>query len=340
MSARKSERLMNLAIALLTTRTYLTRERLRDMVQGYHGLSEEAFGRMFERDKDELRELGVPVETGSLSTYFGDEPGYRVRRADYELPPIALTADESAVLGVAAQVWQRSGAAESTLLALAKLRAEGDDPDTERLRMPVPSVGAREAAFGPLWEATTARQAVAFRYRGAEAERTLEPWSLVSRRGAWYVLGRDRDRGEPRLFKLGRITGVPRPVGRPGAFDVPRDVDMDDLVARLQPRRPEASALVAVRGERAPGLRRRATLSGALEPELPPGFTAYLVPYATEAGLAGEVAQAGPDAFVVEPGEAAAAVREHLAGLLAHLGHVGAPNAVGHLGGGGDDGRA
>ncbi|MCL1841361.1 MAG: WYL domain-containing protein, partial [Propionibacteriaceae bacterium] len=122
MAARKSERLMNLTIALLTTRGFLSRERIREMVEGYAGLSDDAFQRMFERDKAELRDLGLPVETGTIDPWFGDEQGYRIERGDFELPPVRLDADEVAVLVAAAQVWQQAGVAESTRHALAKLR--------------------------------------------------------------------------------------------------------------------------------------------------------------------------------------------------------------------------
>ena len=60
----KTERLLNLVIALLSTRMPLSKARIRAAVPQYHGTaSDEAFDRMFERDKDELRELGIPLVT-------------------------------------------------------------------------------------------------------------------------------------------------------------------------------------------------------------------------------------------------------------------------------------
>jgi len=320
MAARKAERLMNLTIALLTTRTYLSRERLRGMVAGYAGCDDEAFERMFERDKDDLRELGVPIVTGSDSSYFGDEVGYRIPRGDFELPAVDFSADEMTVLALAAQAWQQAGVAATTSQALAKLRADGDDPDLARLSLDVPPVQAREPAFPVLWDATKARRVVAFRYRGSDEERLLEPWMLTARRGVWYVVGWDRTRAAPRMFRLSRIAGEPRLIGEPGAYSPPADLDRDALATRLGPQPPDASALVAIRGERAPGLRRRATLSGTVSTGAPPGYAAYLVPFASEGGFVGEIAQAGPDAIVLEPSDLADQVREHLAGLVDHLG--------------------
>jgi proteasome accessory factor B len=121
MSRRKTERLLNLVVCLLATRRYLTAEQIRQAVPGYPDGSE-AFKRMFERDKEELRELGIPLETGSEGD---EETGYRIQRQAYELPEIQLTPDEAAVLGLAARVWQRASLAEAASGALLKLRAAG-----------------------------------------------------------------------------------------------------------------------------------------------------------------------------------------------------------------------
>jgi len=94
MSPRKSERIMNLAICLLLARRFVEKSQIREVVEGYHDLSDAAFERTFERDKDELRLMGVPVETGSNSALFPDEIGYRIRRKDFELPPISFTPEE------------------------------------------------------------------------------------------------------------------------------------------------------------------------------------------------------------------------------------------------------
>src|SRR5947209_8770618 len=89
-SSRRTERLLNLVICLLHTRSFLTADRIRDLVPGYDETpSEEAFKRAFERDKEDLRDLGIPLETGTNSA-FDEEPGYRIARRDYALPEIVL----------------------------------------------------------------------------------------------------------------------------------------------------------------------------------------------------------------------------------------------------------
>jgi proteasome accessory factor B len=100
---------MNLVIALLVSGHYLTKDRIRQVVEGYHGQSDEAFERMFERDKEDLREIGIHIEVGSHDKVFDDEVGYRIRRDEFELPELVLEPDEAAVVGLAARVWQTPG---------------------------------------------------------------------------------------------------------------------------------------------------------------------------------------------------------------------------------------
>ena len=83
MSQRKTERLLSLVVCLLSTRRYLTAAQIREAVPGYPD-SFEAFKRMFERDKEELRELGIPLETRPLLA--------RGRGAGYRIPPPGLRA--------------------------------------------------------------------------------------------------------------------------------------------------------------------------------------------------------------------------------------------------------
>src|SRR5690606_21288920 len=190
-SRRKTERLLNLVVCLLATRRYLTAEQIRRAVPGYPD-SDEAFKRMFERDKEERRELGVPWEVGSdLLGGGGEEIGYRIPPQDYELPDIHLTPDEAAVLGLAARVWQRASMAEAASGALLKLRAAGVETDAPAAVGVEPRVSTQDPAFPALWEAVRDRRPVAFDYRGigrtSVARRHLEPWGVVSRRGHWYV---------------------------------------------------------------------------------------------------------------------------------------------------------
>ncbi|GGO91851.1 hypothetical protein GCM10011584_26910 [Nocardioides phosphati] len=247
---QKTERLLNLLILLLVQRRFVSKARVRALIDDYRDASDEAFERMFERDKGELRALGVPLETGQVDGFFDDEPGYRIPADEFALPGIELTADEAAVLGLATRVWQHAGLAAHTSDALTKLTAAGVEIDRGRLDMLAPEITTEEPTFDALWQATLDRQRVSFEHQrsGATAptKRTIEPWGLVSAQGRWYVVGRDLDRDAERMFRLSRIHGKVSKVGRPRSYDVPDGLDLRAVTRRLGPgpRTEEASVLV------------------------------------------------------------------------------------------------
>jgi len=298
---------MNLTICLLMARRFVERARLRELVDGYRDLSDAAFERTFERDKEELRAMGVPIETGSNSVLFPDEVGYRIRRRDFELPEIDFDAAETAALGVASTVWDDASRGREAGAALAKLRASGLDPDADRVAGFAPTVGAREPAFETLWEAVLRPSRVAFRYR--DRERVIEPWRLLNRTGSWYLIGLDVGRGEGRSFKVSRIASAPALVAgevRPADPEV-----VAAHVASLRPRR-GIESVVAVREGAAPDLVRFAERVGADAPE---GFAAWRV--RLPANAAGELAWYGADVLVLEPATLADTVRAHLEAVVA-----------------------
>ena len=316
MSVVRAERLVNLVLCLLSTRQYLSAERIRSIVPGYADApSDEAFFRMFERDKTELRELGIPLEVGRNSA-FDTIDGYRIARRDYELGDIELEPDEAAAVALAVRMWdspELTGAAHGALL---KLRAAGVEVDQATPAVVEPKVRTTEPAFSPLLAAVQARQVVAFDYRRPSPvevrRRTLEPWGVVSWRGRWYVVGYDRDRDAPRCFRLSRIIGDVAAVGRPGEVRQPIDIDLLKFVAHTNNGPPETStARLWVARNRAAGLRRRATVVGArvlddvegdvVELEVSPGESS-----------AGWIAGYGADAVVLEPDVLRKAVHEKL----------------------------
>lgn len=234
MAPNRSERIVNLVIALLATDRPLTREQVRHAVEGYGNRSEDAFRRTFERDKKDLRDLGIEVVTAPVDTVFGDEVGYRIPRQGFELPPVQFSQAEADVLAMAAKVWRESVLDESTSSALVKLRAAGVEPDTEAGPTTQLSAGVDDAAFAPLWRATLDATGVVFEYRG-QRYRHVDPWQMVLRRGRWYLLGRDREVDEPRVFRLSRITSPVRTEGRPGAVARPPAEVVAEHLRRLEP---------------------------------------------------------------------------------------------------------
>ena len=176
----KVERLMNLVIALLSTHGYLPADRIRASVIGYGECpTDEAFSRMFERDKSELRDLGIPLETGRVSSIDPTE-GYRIKRDAYALPDIGLTADEAAAVAVATKLWESPERITATQSAVLKLRAAGvdvDPADEVTISTAAGPTGLRgsEAVLGSLLSAIDARQVIQFQHRPTPVGRLRHP---------------------------------------------------------------------------------------------------------------------------------------------------------------------
>ena len=318
MSARKSERLLNLLIALLVSRGYVDKHRLREVIPDYREAgSEDAFEKMFERDKEDLRALGVPIETGGFDPLFGDEAGYRIPRQAFELPQIDLEADEAAVIGLAARVWQQAGLASATSDALLKLRAAGIDVDRSALDVAQPQVVPDEPAFETFWEAVATRRPVRFSYRsrgsaGPAAVRRLQPWGVVSYQSRWYVVGHDLDRDEQRMFRLSRVEGEPVLDGPPDAFTVPPGTDLRAIADRLAPATPERTAVLRARPDKAVGLRHRARVTVAED-----GWDRLEVGFARLDAMVSEVLGYGADVVVEAPEDLRRGVVQRLEDVLA-----------------------
>ncbi|PUA79309.1 helix-turn-helix transcriptional regulator [Nocardioides currus] len=263
--AEKSERLLNLYIMLLAQTRFVSKQDIRRAHYGDYGDDAkglEAFEKAFERDKEDLRELGVVIEVGSLDSYFDDEPGYRISPDTSSLPEIRFEADEAAVLGIAARAWEQATLARATTEAMRKLAAQGVEVDTSRLDLVPPSLRAEEPAFDACWEATQKRRVITFDYRRPGAETTsrrLQPWGVVRSSGRWYVVGHDLDRQAERVFRLSRVQGKVSLTGRSAAYDVPVGTDVQAIAQRLVHSTPDIEATVLVRQRAGVALRRTAS---------------------------------------------------------------------------------
>ncbi len=316
---------MNLVICLLVSRGYVGKDRIRKVVEGYRDQTDDAFEKMFERDKEELREIGIPIDLGTNDKAFDDEPGYRIRRDAFELPQIELAPDEAAAVGLAARVWQHARLARQTSTAVVKLKAAGIGVDPDRLTLVEPLLAASEPAFEPLWDAVVSRRRVRFPYRppGREAtSRDVEPWGVLSWHGRWYVIGHDLDRTAVRMFRLSRVDGPVQVLGPAGSYDIPAGTDLRALARELEPAA-RSTARLRVRAGHGHALRRRAPrVDGDSADGRTSGWDVLDVPMADVAGLADEVVSFGPDVVVLDPPELRDAVVRRLRRL------AGQPEAV------------
>ncbi|MGA4507690.1 helix-turn-helix transcriptional regulator [Propionibacteriaceae bacterium G1746] len=307
---KNTERAMQLFFVLQSTHQPLPKSRIYDAVDRYRDLPRnENLDRMFERDKDLLRDLGVEISTVRID----EEECYLLPSRDLALPDVDFTAEERAMLAVAGQLWNQHSVGEESRQALTKLAAAGVELDETITQAAQPDLWAPEPGFQEFWDANIARRRVRFTYRnnnGEVRERDLEPWVMAQRAGRWYVIGFDRSRGEARKFKLARVVGDPEPYGEAGAYEVSGDLDAPALVASIKPERDAEQAVLAIRGDYAPGLRRRGVVTE--HADVPDGYAAYSVAYAWDASLVREVARFGADVLVLEPTSLREAVIRHL----------------------------
>lgn len=226
--SRKIERLINLTIALLATKRYLTKQEIFRSVDGYEG-SEETKERMFERDKDELRNLGVTIDVGSFDPVFEDEAGYRIKPEAYALDLGNISGTEIALLSLAAEAWRGAALDGAAHSALTKLRSIGVESDLDALPAIAPRLTTSFSGFQTIVNAISKRDRIAFTYVSATLEthlRTIEPYAIATRDAHWYLAGRDIDKDDVRTFRLDRIDGEISIVKNNGRFEIPQDFDV------------------------------------------------------------------------------------------------------------------
>lgn len=301
----KVERLINLTVALLETRRPLTLNEIRDRVGGYDHDDPESSRRMFERDKDDLRRRGIPIETLPLDA-FESEWGYRIDPETYSLPPVELTRQQAAALAIAVNVTGES----SLRLGLAKVAARAPDPLDPQAPPARIELGLGELA--DIAAALIDRRRLTFDYRTAHGEssrRHVDPYGIVHRSGSWYVVGRDHDRQAVRAFRLDRITSAPRAEGEPGAYEVPDGLDLPALVSG--PATEGVDARVAVRPS---AVWEAVRGGGSVVEELDDGRSVVAYRGADRYRLVTRILALGSDAEVLAPDELRDEIRGRLVG--------------------------
>jgi len=316
---RRIERLINLIAALLEARRPLTAQEIRDTISGYDQLTHDAFRRAFERDKDALRSMGIPLETVPADKLIDDRAdGYTISKSRYYLPELDLKPDELAALRIAAQaILGGATEAESGLMKLS-IDSSGTPAPGPRVVWGA-DVAAEQPSLGAFYSALLDHKPVEFDYRRADAtgaaRRRLQPYGLVHRRGHWYVVGQDIDKAAVRSFKVARVSG---PVARlDGSYTIPRSFDAAEHVGeQAWAIGPETSDVTVVRFDASmswwveqnmPGLPASAGPLGALDVE---------VPVANLDALISWIIGFGSEVEILAPESARRQLIEHLAPYL------------------------
>lgn len=312
------ERLTNLVVALMSTEIGLTKQQILDNVSGYRqrveaGARTDALEKMFERDKDDLRALGVPIETIGDAADPQDlrDARYRIPQAEYDLPSdISFSPAELAVLQLAGSVWSAESVSTDALAGVRKIRALGIDGDEPIIGF-APRITTRDASFAPLQDAIEKSRIVTFDYvkpgEDAPRRRRVRPLALVDFEARWHVYGIDVDVEQERTFLLSRVVGDVR-VGAERFDPALREGAGERAVAGLNAVAARTSALLEI----TPGTEAALRLSRRATPA-PQGIR---LPYVDLHILADELASYGPEVRVVEPADLRDAVIARLEAIV------------------------
>ena len=228
----KAERLINLTMALLETRRPLGKDEIFANVAGYSGTAE-AMERMLERDKDDLRDLNIEILVEAKDKYFDDEVGYRIAKVNFEMPTTVFSSSEIYWLSVAANIWRGAALENLAQDALFKIQSTNAEYLPLEPLASMPIIQTSEPIFFALWSSINQKEMISFQYKGIDgliAERTVAPYSLVSRRGHWYLIAKESSSDEFKRFRLSRFQSQPEIISSESAFEISTYYDVSYYV--------------------------------------------------------------------------------------------------------------
>lgn len=232
-SDQKTERLLNLTMALLATTRFMSKSEIFKSVAGYTG-STETKERMFERDKDDLREIGIVIDVGSFDPLFDDEIGYRIKNAEYALDLGKLNASERSYLSLAAKLWRNQLFHSSGARALLKVAATDGSAFMDDFAGGVITLENETPHFESLWQAIADHSAIQFTYSNPDiSRRNVNPYGLSLWHGIWYLVGHDLDKEGIRVFRLSRIIEEIVVANQKNSFTIPENFSLKDHLIML-----------------------------------------------------------------------------------------------------------
>jgi proteasome accessory factor B len=295
--SRKIERLINLTIALLATKRYLTKSEIFNSVDGYEG-TPETKERMFERDKDDLRSLGIEIEVGSFDPLFNDEAGYKIKQEKYQFDLGDISSTDVSLLSLAAEAWQEASFGDVAQKALLKLRSIGIPSDELSLPETVLKLSDGGQDLSLITKAIAQHQLLNFAYLDTSMNinlRCIVPIALSTRNGFWYLSGVDQDIQEIRTFRIDRISGAVTASAGPSDFETPVGFDPHKVSFEIPF---NDSAVIDVRAGKCASLRALAISTTSLGE-----WDQIKLPILNLDSLASLVLWHGLDAFVQEPAQ-------------------------------------
>lgn len=248
MSSQKTERLINLTLALLASKRYLSKAEILRNIPGYEG-SPETKERMFERDKDDLRSLGIQIDVNNFDPLFEDEQGYLIKSDSFQFAENEFSKEELLLLTMAANLWHDSAVEIDSQNALLKIQSLSGPVENDMTTTPTLRITEDWQLLVSIFTAVQNKQILEFSYRGKK--RQVNPYGLYSSNGFWYLIAFEIN--VIKSFKLVRIEGEVDLIGEKDAFEKPDNFNVGNflkeesnsvsLVSKLQVRKGAALSL-------------------------------------------------------------------------------------------------
>lgn len=256
MSAEKTERLINLTLGLLSSKRFLTKNEIFKNIAGYSG-SPETMERMFERDKDELRSMGIEIEVGQLDPLFEDEMGYLIKSSKIQIQPNEFTKDELLLMTMAANVWKESAFSDISKNALMKVSSIDSEIGFNAVALSmIDDEGLNADRFQKIIDAIQSKKYISFLYNNKN--RVMAPFALKSTGGFWYLIGQEK--GESiKVFKIIRIQSEIVIDKSSSQFEIPVDFKVDEFLKNTTSDQAQTAKLL-IRENRVNALRSRGSV--------------------------------------------------------------------------------
>lgn len=301
MSSQKTERLINLTLALLASKRYLSKAEIFRNIPGYEG-SPETKERMFERDKDDLRSLGIQIDVNNFDPLFEDEQGYLIKSDSFQFAENEFTKEELLLLTMAANLWHDSAVEIDSQNALLKIQSLSGPVENDMTTTPTLRITEDWQLLVSIFTAVQNKQILEFNYRGKK--RQVNPYGLYSSKGFWYLIAFEIN--VIKSFKLVRIEGEVDLIGEKDAFEKPVNFNVGNFL-KEESNSVSLVSKLQVRKGAALSLRNKFTVK-----DLDSEWDLMDIPYTNEQELLEMVLWHGTDLKLIEP----AALRQLLVANL------------------------
>ncbi|MFM9015850.1 MAG: helix-turn-helix transcriptional regulator [Candidatus Nanopelagicus sp.] len=290
MSSQKTERLINLTLALLASKRYLSKAEILRSIPGYEG-SPETKERMFERDKDDLRSLGIQIDVNNFDPLFEDEQGYLIKSDSFQFAENEFTKEELLLLTMAANLWHDSAVEIDSQNALLKIQSLSGPVENDMTTTPTLRITEDWQLLVSIFTAVQNKQILEFNYRGKK--RQVNPYGLYSSNGFWYLIAFEIN--VIKSFKLVRIEGEIDLIGEKDAFEKPDNFNVGNFL-KGESNSVSLVSKIQVRKGAALSLRNKFTVK-----DLDSEWDLMDIPYTNEQELLEMVLWHGTDLKLVEP---------------------------------------